>query len=45
MQINYKYIALGILVGYLVPYIYLLTQKTDKGKSKLADYDSASEEY
>ena len=26
MQIKYKYIALGILVGYLLPYIYTLTQ-------------------
>ena len=26
MTINYKYIALGILVGYLMPYIYQLTK-------------------
>ena len=26
MEINYKYIALGILVGYLLPYIIELTQ-------------------
>ena len=29
-QIPYKYIALGILVGYLLPYIYTLTQTQDK---------------
>jgi len=45
MQIKYKYIALGILVGYLLPYIIQLTQKVDKGKSKLSDYDSTSKEY
>ena len=28
-----KYIALGILVGYLLPYIIQLTQKSDKGKT------------
>ena len=26
MEINYKYIALGILVGYLLPYIMELMQ-------------------
>ena len=42
MQIKYKYIALGILVGYLLPYIIQLTQKPDKGKSNLS-YDSDTE--
>jgi len=37
-----KYIALGILVGYLLPYIIQLTQKSDKGKSNLSD-DNATE--
>jgi len=37
-----KYIALGILVGYLLPYIIQLTQKPDKGKSNLS-YDSDTE--
>lgn len=29
---NLKYIALGILVGYLVPYIYTLSQANFKPK-------------
>ena len=29
-----KYIALGILVGYLVPYIYTLSQSTPLLKPK-----------
>ena len=42
MQIKYKYIALGILVGYLLPYVIQLTQKTDESKSNLS-YDSDTE--
>jgi len=41
---NSKYFALGILEGYLAPYIYHLTQKLDKGKGKLTDYHSNPEE-
>lgn len=37
-----KYIALGILVGSLAPYIYQLTQKPDKGKG--VDYSPENEE-
>ena len=29
MTKNLKYLALGILVGYLVPYIYLLSQSSN----------------
>lgn len=29
-QIPYKYLALGILMGYLIPYIYTLTQTKPK---------------
>ena len=39
---NIKYIALGILVGYLAPYIYQLTQKPNKGKG--VDYSTENEE-
>ena len=34
---NLKYIALGLLVGYLLPYIYQLTQ-TPKGTSEEKEY-------
>ena len=30
---NLKYIALGILVGYLVPYMYTLSQSSDFNSS------------
>jgi len=30
---NLKYIALGILVGYLLPYIYHLTQTPNRSKT------------
>ena len=36
---NLKYIALGILVGYLLPYIYTLTQTPKESKT------SEEEEY
>jgi len=38
-----KYLALGLLVGYLVPYLYTLTHTKDKGKRKLSDYDEESD--
>jgi hypothetical protein len=40
---NLKYIAVGILVGYLGLYVYELSQQKDKGKRKLSDYDSDTE--
>ena len=31
---NLKYIALGLLVGYLLPYIYTLTQNPQESEAK-----------
>ena len=49
MQINYKYIAVGILVGYLVPYIYELSAKSStlpkfKVKKEEAYFDASDTE-
>ena len=33
---NLKYIALGILVGYLLPYIYTLTQNPQESEVKIS---------
>jgi hypothetical protein len=39
-----KYLALGLLVGCLVPYLYTLTHTTKgKIKVKLSDYDEESD--
>ena len=32
-EINYKYIALGILIGYLSPYIFALIKSYSQQKS------------
>jgi hypothetical protein len=37
---NLKYIALGILVGYLLPYIYHLTQTPKETKTSEAEEET-----
>jgi hypothetical protein len=45
MKINYKYLALGILVGYLLPYIIALTQnKKDNFTFRHSYNDEENEE-
>ena len=44
MKINYKYLALGILVGYLLPYIIALTQNKKDNFTFRHSYESDNAE-
>jgi hypothetical protein len=44
-MIHYKYIALGLLVGYLVPYVLeIINNKKETVVGTLYSYDSDNEE-
>ena len=36
MEINYKYLALGILAGYLLPYALMMWSKNQESATKTA---------
>jgi len=45
MKLNYKYIALGILVGYLMPYMIALLKSYQEKENPNKETTQAPKEY